>query len=710
MPKFIEQLKTWAAKSFRLGPAIVQPSDQYWGKDPETFNPEAYGKYLATSTGVYACATLRAENLASVPLRLYRGTDPEDRETVTDGALFELLAKVNPFWTLPFLIEMTELALSAWGEAFWVLERGQNGRGVPTEIWWASPDKMRPIPHPVNYLSGYVFESNGSRLTFTPEEVVWLRTPNPIDEYEGLSPLAAARLSIDLGTAGLQSNKKLFDQGMQLGGIISPKDDTTKWGQEQVKGLEAMLGSRFRGVDKAHKWAVLSQTVSAQAMGVNPKDAEFLGQMRWSLGDVCRVYKVSPILVQDLEHATYSNFDQALKALYVLCLIPQARRIEGWLREQLLPMFPGEADSIEFDFSGVAVLQEAEDSKWTREQGQITAGAITINEWRKGRGMSPVPWGEVPAGVTASELAPQEPDPLPKDDGSAKSAAARALKALKAIKAKAIEFGSDEHKTAMKKFDRKADRHLKAFKEMVSGLFEQQQAALLADVRKASKAIDPKQPFDIEEWRKLFMAAALKRIEETVQDAGDSVYDELSISTAFDVRNPKVTEFIQQRAQRFAEEVNATTWDKLKASLAEGEAAGESIDEIAKRVTQVMGDRVKSSAETIARTETISALSGGALEAAKASGVVSGKQWLAALDDRTRESHIAAHEQYQTHPIPLDEDFIVGGSSGPGPGLMSDAAESINCRCSITFEVGEPGKAFRSETIEAIAAWARKEI
>lgn len=725
MPSWTEQLKSWVSKSFRLGPAVVEASAEYWGKDPEVFSPEAYAEYLATSTGVYACATLRAENLASVPLRLYKGQG-DDREAVTTGALYGLLAKVNPFWTLPFLIEMTELALNTSGKAFWVLERGTNGRGTPTEIWWAKPSNMRVVPHPTNYLEGFVYEQNGERLPFAPDEVIWFRNPNPIDEYEGLSPIAAARLSIDLGTAGLRSNKKIFENGSQVAGVVSPLDKDAKMSPQQADDLRAMINKRLKGEANAHRLAVLNHAVKIDAVSLSPKDAEFLGQMRWSLGDVCRVYKVSPILVQDLEHATYSNFDQALKALYVLCLIPQARRIEGVLNEQLLPLFPGEADSVEFDFSGVAVLQEAEDSKWTREQGQIQADAITINEWRKSRGMPSVPWGDGPMGeqggnATRPIQETQDSADLPPDDGTAKSAAQRALAAVKALQKQVLALGSDEHKTAWKKFDRRATRHEKRFQELVTGLFEQQRDAILVDLQAqkamgprvdqvaiARKAIDPTNPFNLEEWRAFFMAAAAKRIEEMAQDAGDSVLDELSIGISFDVTNPEVSTFIQERAQRFAEEVNATTYERLKASMVEATDAGETIDEIAARVEQVMGDRIRSSAETIARTETIGALNGGALEAAKQSGVIGGKTWIATFDGRERDSHSAAHERYQAQPIPLEDDFEVGGARGPAPGNTGDPGEDCNCRCTIGWVLKESGKAIRSETLEAIAEWARK--
>ena len=87
-----------ALKAFRLGPAVVEPADTYWGKDPEPFAPPAYGDYIATSSSVYACSTLRARNVASLPLRAYRMVNGE-RVEVIDGAFADLMQSVNPHWT-----------------------------------------------------------------------------------------------------------------------------------------------------------------------------------------------------------------------------------------------------------------------------------------------------------------------------------------------------------------------------------------------------------------------------------------------------------------------------------------------------------------------------------------------------------------------------------------------------------------------------------
>ena len=50
-------------------------------------------------------------------------------------------------------------------------------------------------------------------------------------------------------------------------------------------------------------------------------------------------------------------------------------------------------------------------------------------------------------------------------------------------------------------------------------------------------------------------------------------------------------------------------------------------------------------------------------------------------DDRVRESHRDAHGQ----TVALDDDFDVGGATGPMPGNLGAAEEDINCRCTVRY-------------------------
>lgn len=379
-----------------VGSGVVERYETVRGHDDSRFSPESYGDYIATSNEIYSIINLRSRLIGRLPIRLYDEDGP-DRTEVTKGDLHALLRHVNPFWTAVRLKQQTEMSLGLWGEAYWVLERDR--RGVPVEIWWVKPSQMFPVPHPTEYLSGYLFKpGDGTKeIPFRPDEVIWFRYPNPIDEYSGLSPLAAARLAADTASAMMTSNRRLFEHGMQLAGVITPPDSVT-YSPEQATALEKQLEERFRGVDKAHRWAVLRFQTQVQPFGVTPKDAEFVNGLNVTLRQACNAYGIPAPLMNDLEHATLANAREFHTILWENTLAPECEFLSEEMREQLLPQFPRTrpaANHVEFDLSRVAALREAENSIWEREAGQIDKGALTINEWRKRHGLPEVPWGDV---------------------------------------------------------------------------------------------------------------------------------------------------------------------------------------------------------------------------------------------------------------------------------------------------------------------------
>ena len=81
--------------------------------------------------------------------------------------------------------------------------------------------------------------------------------------------------------------------------------------------------------------------------------------------------------------------------------------------------------------------------------------------------------------------------------------------------------------------------------------------------------------------------------------------------------------------------------------------------------------------ETIARTETMRASNAGADALYKDWGVKR-REWLATMDNRTRDTHREVNGQVRG----MNEPFIVGGSPmmRPGDGPIGEVA---NCRCTL---------------------------
>lgn len=402
-----------------VGAGSVLLGDKFHGHDLEQFAPDAeYGEYLATSNDVYSVVSARARLMSTLPLRFYKGRG-NDKTVIDAGPAPDLYWKVNDFWTAERLERMDELAMGIWGHTAWAIEPGP--RGEPDQIWWLKAGRLRPVPHEEDYLAGFLYEPvmGGQLIPFEPHEIVWFRYPNPLDEFAPLSPLAAARLAADTASAMMKANKNLFVNGLMAGGVIVPDTGNVTFSKEQAGELERQFATRMKGINNAHRWAVLRYEAKIQGLNVSPKDAQFTEGLNLTFRQVCRAYGMQSALLGDLEHSTLANATAFERLEWSRTLVPDSKLRAGEIREQYLPRFKarGTPNFCEYDYTGVPALQESASATWAREAQALDRGAITINEWRAKQGLPAVPWGDRPyMPVNKAPLNPDGTLDLPKPE------------------------------------------------------------------------------------------------------------------------------------------------------------------------------------------------------------------------------------------------------------------------------------------------------
>ena len=126
---------------------------------------------------------------------------------------------------------------------------------------------------------------------------------------------------------------------------------------------------------------------------------------------------------------------------------------------------------------------------------------------------------------------------------------------------------------------------------------------------------------------------------------------------------------------------------KVENAITQGIIQGESVDQIADRLANVLKSTNMNKMRMFARTAMTGAQNAGRqkqFEDAVARGIKIQKQWIATLDDRTRDTH--QHLDGQT--VPVDESFHVGTKTGQEsiryPGDPNAAPALVyNCRCTM---------------------------
>lgn len=181
-------------------------------------------------------------------------------------------------------------------------------------------------------------------------------------------------------------------------------------------------------------------------------------------------------------------------------------------------------------------------------------------------------------------------------------------------------------------------------------------------------------------WDRILEDAMRPLLLATIRSEAGYTYN-LSTGLSFDLNNDAAERLVGAHL-RHVHDINQTTRNELYVELQTGFREGESINDLANRILDVFDEADSYRAEMIARTETISASNGGAMEGYREAGVAM-KRWIATPDDRTRDSHA---DMIGSDPIPIDDPFIVGGEEMMQPGddsLGASAGNIINCRCAI---------------------------
>lgn len=196
----------------------------------------------------------------------------------------------------------------------------------------------------------------------------------------------------------------------------------------------------------------------------------------------------------------------------------------------------------------------------------------------------------------------------------------------------------DIRKAALwRQYERWTRRYRNAVERKVRGFFIDQETEAIesiAEGKSVAMVKGPNQWLDWGKWQLIFEEYGQLFLPEVVGDKGQLEMEKLLIGIDFDIENPRVSAFIENRKFRFSFDTNTKTREELREALQASVLAGEGVPELTKRVNAVFGFAQKHRAERIARSEVIRASNFGAEQAYIQSQVVARKKWIVSRDER----------------------------------------------------------------------------
>jgi len=202
----------------------------------------------------------------------------------------------------------------------------------------------------------------------------------------------------------------------------------------------------------------------------------------------------------------------------------------------------------------------------------------------------------------------------------------------------------------------------------------------------------------LDELQGMYLSGGLTAWITTV---GDRLPDTVALRWV-DVVNNGAAEYAKVARNRMSD-VGLTTWNTVKDKVSTSIVRGRSIEETKQDIERVTGFS-EFRADTIARTETISAFVNGDWQSMNALEEFrpTHKYWMATGGPRGRPEHTAVDGQV----LLIDELFDVGGEQMMAPHDMNaSAANVVNCRCGVGYLYPGESDPTTGEPIEVPEGW-----
>jgi HK97 family phage portal protein len=323
---------------------------------------------------VFACVKLIAENVATLPLIIYRRKNGGGREVAADHPLYALLHdSPNADMTATEFWELVVAYVVLRGRCFVLKEYGADG--APFAFTPLDFDRMGTIRVLRNGALEYPYNDPIKGPVVYTEDDIW-----EVKGFCGMSVIQYGAKSMAAASAAEGAASGLFDRDMRPNAVITrdeilTKDQRAMWKQ----AIEDGMASTTAGGGSVR---LLEGGVKYQQLSMSAEDAQLLQTRQYSTEDLCRWFGVPPAMIG---HGTaVSNWgtgrEQINLGFLQYVLRPHLKRLEQGICKSLLRPEERRRIYAEFSVEGLARADTA-----GRAQFYATAvqnGWMTRNEVR----------------------------------------------------------------------------------------------------------------------------------------------------------------------------------------------------------------------------------------------------------------------------------------------------------------------------------------
>ena len=252
---------------------------------------------------------------------------------------------------------------------------------------------------------------------FEPGEIVWMTMNKRADSVYGFSPLQSVQQVVQLMIDSVRWNGDFFQSNMIPDGIVSLPGANP----DSIKKFKSQWKNRVKG--KAHELLFQNTDAKFTPLITSPRDLEFLDGQKWYFHLVFGVYGMSPVEVGFHENVNRSSQEGQERVTVKNAIKPFLKLFEDTIYKRIITeVLQDEKPPFKLQFKPKD--HSAESIEHQQAMAELDHNVLTINEYRKSKGLDKVEWGDAPMAEYFNDMSSQdqeESDTSQKDedDGSA---------------------------------------------------------------------------------------------------------------------------------------------------------------------------------------------------------------------------------------------------------------------------------------------------
>jgi HK97 family phage portal protein len=361
----------------------ADPALRYLYGDARTASGEPVSVERSVSlTAVWACISLIAGTVASMPLVLYKRGANGARERYTDHPLYGVLHdRPNPAQNVTAFWEAMVTALLLRGNSYAIVSRDE---ARVTALWFVNPDRVS-VDVLKNGKLRYKVAAAGS--TTSVSDMLHICGPMSDDGYTGRSVIATFRETLGLGLAQERYGSEFFANAATPRGILTTQ---ARLSETARATLSNSIAEQHASPGRRHRTLLLEEGLTFAPLGVTNDEAQFLESRRFSTEEIARMFLVPPHMIggDTRGSMTYSNAETQALNLLKHTIGPWLTRIESAVNFACIP--PLERRQMYAEYLPDALLMTDTQGRYSAYETGIRSGFLTINEVRRKENLPPL--------------------------------------------------------------------------------------------------------------------------------------------------------------------------------------------------------------------------------------------------------------------------------------------------------------------------------